>query len=299
MANISHKNDRFVWLKRTPPFAQRAQSAEIAEYFATALNDIGSYWAGKGSVEVGTGLTISERELLMPYIIDTEPTDREFKKKVSDYFHAMTTKVPDKGVKLNIGLETDNDEPVGKGNMPLVVSDYVRYRHALSHPQVVESQEDAAGNQLAKFYIYDPSRATKKSKAELDLQDKAMAMYLEVKDDIKKVTMYLKLQGIDPRALTAEARVERLKLLTTTAPQSLIDTINDKDGETKYMIERLVDAGIVKHIGTAYLVKERNEVLGHDLDEAVVAWNKPSNGELVTILKTRLAEATKKAKATA
>lgn len=301
MATRIHKNEKFVWLKRTPPFAQRAQSKEIEEYFATALNDIGSYWAGMGSTEVGTGMTIRERELLMPHIIDTEPTDREFKKKVSEFFHAITTKVPEAGVKLNIGLEIDNDAPISAENMPLVPSDYVRYMHAFSHPYVVASKEEASGNQIAKFYIWDPSNVTKKSKVELDLQDTAMTMYLEVKADIKKVTRLLKLQGVDPRPLGQEARVERLKLLATGNPQIFIDTVNDKDGETKYMIEMLVDAGVIKHVGSAYLVKDSNEVLGHDLEEAVVAWSKPSNSELVTILKTRLTEANKnnKSKATA
>jgi hypothetical protein len=261
---------------------------------------IGSYWAKNQGRAVGSGLTFDEQKLLMPLVVDCEPEDRQFRQKVSEYFASMKTNVDyEKGLTLEIGLEKDNFKPVGKDNMPLELYDYIVYRHALGHPQVAKSKDEADGNQLIEFYIFDP-QAVEDAKvlAAVD-NDKALTYYLKVKEEPKKVDMLLTLLGVDPREAefagknAMALKLARLKKLSIEQPGKFVDAYDKKHFEELYVIESLINTGIWKRSG-ARLVDPDAGTTYHSADEAV-AWIKDEkNSQSLALLKGRMQEALSK-----
>ena len=127
MATIKkHPNSRIITLYRKDSFLMNAQKGSAPEFLEMAKQSLGSYWDNSFSSVVGSGLNFTEQKLLMPTLVDCEPSDRNFRTKCSEYFASIATKVPyGKGRDLEIGLETSNNEDLSETNMPLNLPDYV------------------------------------------------------------------------------------------------------------------------------------------------------------------------------
>jgi len=289
-------NSRVVTIFRSKTFLERAQGSDIGDYFSEAKMSIGSYWE-KNQLKVPSGLSFKEQDLLLPHLINMESDERGFRQKVEDFYHEMDTKVPhNTGVKLEIGLEESNDSPVSKTNMPINVSDYVRYRVIMNHPEVAHSKEEAEGNSLKKYYIFDPEAVQKeKNKIEKE-QDSALQAYLAVKSEPLKVDMMLLLLGVDPRSLDKDpgAHSERLKKLALEKPNDFVTIKNLKNFEVRYMIEMMVKTGVLKKIGTKYQDVETKAFVGHDLEETIAFFIDPNHDQELIAYKARLQEASKR-----
>ncbi len=303
---MAHRNSKKVTIFRAGSFLSRAQGKEIEDFFSSSKKSIGSYWESVASKKVGTGLTFTEEAILLPLVLDVPAEDREFRKKVTQFYVDIDTQIPfGTGKTLEIGLELDNDKPISldtkdasKSNLPLNIMDYLRYRHALNHPFCAKNKEEADGNALIEFYIFDKTDVIKKNTKKSDERDAAIQMYLTIKPDPIKVGMMLTLLGIDPREFTgntAEAlKVDALRKQAETNPAGFIEIYKNTDLETHYWIKTMLNTGILKIIGNKYFDAETNKLIGNTLEETTFFFKDEENSDVVVTLKARLQESIKR-----
>lgn len=295
-----HVNSHKITIFRTGSFLSRAQSKETNDYFSQTKESIGSYFESQTSAKVGNGLNFAEEKLLLPEMIDTEATDREFKKKVTDFYADLTTNVPfSTGITLEIGLELSNDKPVSADNMPLELNDYLRYRHAKNHPQVAITKDASAGNSLKRFYIFDPENVqagnTKKNKE----KDAAYAIYLKVKEEPASVDTLLTLLGIDPRNYIGkrdaeELKKEKLRELAEGKPAEFVTTHDEGELEIRSWIISMVNTKVLTKIGNKFLDPETQETLANSMEEMIYFFKDEEKSGEITVLKARRQEAMSK-----
>src|SRR6185369_6924189 len=137
----------------------------------------------KGNV-VATGLSREEIKILLPTAagVGLEPEDRTFTQAVTAFYNSILTRVPQDGLRLEVGLE-NNEAELSNTNMPLNVKDYIIWRHAIGHPDVASSREDALRGYNKRFYVLDPQVTKEVTERINDLEDEAMAIYFKHKDD--------------------------------------------------------------------------------------------------------------------
>ena len=295
-----HPNSRKITIFRAGSFLSRAQGSNADAYFASSNKSIGSYFENCSSPRVASGLSFSEEDILLPLILPVPSTDKEFRKEVSKFYVDITTKVPySKGIDLEVGLTTDNKAPISETNKPIALMDYLRYRHALKHPAVAKTKEDADGNGLIEFYIFDASEALKKTTKKTEEKDAAFEIYLSIKPDEKKVTMMLTLLGIDPREFTGANKMDEmtaaLRTQAETNPTRFIETYKNTDLEVHYHITTMVNTGVLKVVGLRYVVAETNKLLGNTLEETTFYFKDETNSDMVSALKAQNQEHMKKA----
>lgn len=294
----THENSRVITIFRKNSFIAQAQEGSAPEFLSESRRSIGSYWKDSHSVAVGTGLTFKEQELLLPELVDCEPTDRNFRNKVKEYYQNIRTSVPyGTGVKLEIGLQKDNTLPVSESNMPIDLSNYLAYRHALGSPEVAPSLKEANGH-IIQYYIFDPMADELENIAKNKHRDSALEKYLLVSKDANKVKMFLTLLNVDIRkkelsGVNAEGlRVEELKKLLDADPAKFLEIHEEKFFEEHYVIQSMINYKILTRVGEMIIDKEGGRTIGHNMDEAIVWLRTPENSESLLILKAKLQEAT-------
>lgn len=294
-----HEHSKKVTIFRAGSFLSRAQGPNADLYFASSSRSIGSYFQNQNSSRIASGLTFDEENLLMPLILSVPVTDREFRKEVAKFYIDINTKVPySTGLELEIGLEKGNDVPLSADNLPIALSDYLRYRHAKGHPEVASNKEEADGSSLISYYIFDASEANKENTRKTDIADAAMQIYLTIKPDEKKVTMMLTLLGIDPREFTEPNKVDKMTTALRTQAEEkasrFIEIYKDAHLETRYWITTMINTGLLKKIGTKHLVAETDKLLGNTMEETIYYFKDEANSDMVGALKAQLQEHMKK-----
>lgn len=295
-----HPNSHKITIFRAGSFLSRAQSKETNDYFAQTKESVGSYFESTTSSKVGNGLNFAEEKFLLPSIIDMEPADREFKKKVTEYFADLTTYVPfSTGVQLEIGLEVSNDKDVSADNMPISLNDFVRYRHAKNHPHVAATKELSAGNTLKRFYIFDPENVQAGNNKKNKEKDAAYAIYLKVKEEPASVDVLLTLLGVDPRNYIGkkdaeELKKERLRDIAETKPGEFVSTHEEGELEIRSWIISMVNTKVLNKIGARYMDGETGEALANSLEEMIYYFKDDDKSGEITVLKARRQEAMSK-----
>jgi hypothetical protein len=295
-----HPNSRKITIFRANNFVQNSQKDEaVADFMSQSSKSISPYWQSNSARVIGSGLSIPEQELLMPYLIQVEPGDRTFRDGVFKFFNSLSTKIPfSTGKDFEIGLEVDNEKPVSKDNMPINVEQYVRYRHAKNHPWVAGSKGEAEGNQLKLFYIHDADLQHKEDTDKLVIQDEADEIWLKIKNQSQKVTMLLTSLGFDERdylGRNGETRKQNdLREFISKDPSKFLTVYRDDRFETKYWLKAMVKADVVQEVGTSFVIRETKKLLGRSLDETVLFLENPDNADTVSYLKGATQDALKK-----
>ena len=293
---IGHPNSRKITIYRTGSFLSRSQGAGVDDFFSASKQSIGSYFESGNSQRVGSGMTPEEEALIMPDILHIDTADREFRKKVGEFFTDLTTSVPHgTGVTLEVGLKKNNDSSVAKDNMPINLMDYVRYKHAVGHPWVGSSKEEASGDQTITFYIFDKSALQGKATNKRKDVDAAMQIYLKVKEDIRIVDQLLTLLGIDPRVFlgpnAGELKVEALRDKVEADPKKFAEVYGEGELEVRYDITSMINTGVLKQLGTRIIDVETDKLIGNSIEEVVYWYKDEDNSQQVIVLKARLQEA--------
>lgn len=305
MSNTKHPNSRVVTIFRAGSILGRAQGAAVDDHFADSKQSIGSYYTSIHSHKIGNGLTFAEENILMPHVIDTPSEDREFRKKVADYFADITTNVPHgTGIQLEIGLDGDNSKEIKAhdkngegGNMPINLLEFIRYRHAKGHPWTAANKEESEGDQTKVWYIFDKSAVADKNSTKVAEQDAAMQIYLiKVKPDPKIVEQMLTLLGSDPREYdTPGKKEEAVREKMMKDPKKFSEVFETGELEIRYMLDMMVKTKVLKQVGTRYLDGETDKLIGNNQEETIYWFKDDDNSEVVLMLKARMQEAMQKA----
>jgi len=297
MDTSKHPNSHKITIHRLGNFLSNAQRKSNDMFFAGARESIGSYFENQNSHRVGSGLTMEEEKVLMPLVIDTEVTDRDFRKKVTEFFNDITTPVPyDTGVELEIGLEKDNSLPIAADNLPLNTMEFIRYRHAANHPWTAPSKEEGIGNQSKKYYIFDKEMLQGSKTKTRKEQDAAMAIYLKVKIDKEAIDQMLTLLGEDVRKYVGdknaeENKLEKLHELMILDPVKFKETYDEGELSTRSWINGMIITGVLKKVGKRILDTETSEEIGGSMEEAIFFFLDEKNSAFVGALKARQQEA--------
>lgn len=309
IAPSTHKNSKRITILRKSTFSESAQT-NAAEFMSMSLRSIGSYFESKTSQGNGTGLTIAERKVLIPHIIDIPATDPSFMKACALFYGSLVTKVPyDDGITLEIGLELDNDKPVTyfegsvaegnfRENLPINIDNYVRYRHAIKHPRVASSTSSAKGNMTVDFYIFDAEAQTEEKAAANTQRDLSLQTYFKLKDDIGKVDQMLTLLGVDPRDFFGPNKAsEKREMLRKKADERALEFNNiysHKMFEEAYLVNSMINTGVIKKMGNQYVESETGKVLAGNEEEMLYFFTDKLNSDKIVILKGAMQEGLKK-----
>lgn len=291
---MQHENSIKTKIFRAQTHLGGSQGPDVQAYMGEAKVSIGSYFE-HNSMVIGSGLSITEKELLMPTFVGVSPTHPDFMKKVETFFIDLETKVPyGTGLTLEVGLTEDNSKPLSAKNMPLNPMEYIRYQQAKHHPFVGASKEEAEGTRKL-FYIFNAVELEKKKKAVSDTKDAALAVFLEVKQDPRKVKMMLTLLGVDTKIFTGKVAAETMQLelrkLAELKPKDFIEIYSRKSFEAEYMIQSMLNLGIIKKYGEKYMnPSNHNALLASSLDELVFYFKDDENSETILSLKAQLQE---------
>jgi hypothetical protein len=289
------KEGRIVEVHRHFSIAEMSQEdPEVKAWLGMSFRAIGPYFKNRATA---TGLTFEEQRLLLPIILNIEPTDRDFRTAVNRFYDSILTFIPKDGIKLQVGL-TDDSKPLSDSNMPLKIEDYVRYRHLREHPDVAKDKNDALRLPNKRFYLVDPESLTKQAVTINSLEDKAMTIYMKHKEDKIKVDQILTMLGIRVRDLKHEDKVLRLKALAVKAAgateaeqkqnlERFIAMAEDKDLEFKYLIEEMIGVQYLQRVGTNIILKESGMKIGDTLEDAVLYFRNPKNSRELNLMKAQ------------
>lgn len=305
--STNHPNSRKVTLFRANNFMQRAQNPEndeqIDNYMSVTSVQIGPYYESYTNRLIGSGLTPGEQSLLMPHILYLESDEKGFREKVFEYFNCLVTKIPyATGRELEIGLEKSNDQPVSKENLPIKIEDYVRYRHARRHPWVAADKSEAGGNQLKYFYMYDSEKAAQADNDRVVIQDKAESIWLKIKSQPSKVNMLLTMLGRDEREfLGRQSEIKKqtaLRDIVSNKAVEFLKVYEEDRFELRYWLKAMVQAKVVKQVGTSYIITENSVKLGASEMEALLYLEDEKNVDTIGFLKGATQDVMRKPKAT-
>lgn len=279
-------SSKIVYIRRSP-ITLHEKSKEAADYFELASRSIGSYYPKSGGIRPATGVSLEVEDLLMPDILSISKEDRDYRAKCTAFFHAINTRIPaGDGVAFNIGLR-DNTKAISKENLPDVPLDYLKYMHHKGHPEVADNEALGRASQLKKYFIFNPTaeRATKKS--DLDVKDKAMEAYLEVKKDFGKVVQYLTLFNQNLVKAKGEENLV-LKKLAEERPADFVAIHNNKDKDIEFFIMELLGNKILTVVGSYINIAESNEPIGSTKNEAIAYFKDTKNSKQIAIFKQLL-----------
>jgi len=291
--------EKIVYLKRKATFIEESNTdPEVQGYFDMSYKAVGSYYKDFGR-QFGSGLTREETNILIPEMTGYYPEHdkREFNKSVANFYKNINTKVPAAGLRLNIALE--KDEPLSETNFH--PDKYIIYKHAIGHPEVASSLEEARKYDHKRFYIEDEENVLRETSQLSNKEDKARLEYYQLIDSEDRVNHMLVMLGKNPVNMLYDEKKVALKEFVTIDKSmnaisnerrmdNFIKLSGDKRLETKYRIEEMVRVGVLERVGQRILIKETGDEVGKDLKGTALWFEDKGNSQEVNVLVARYKE---------
>jgi len=203
----------------------------------------------------------------------------------------------------NKAIETRDAEIINlektkyKYGFPINVSDYLLWRYCLVYGDVAN---DIAVINMAggiRFYIYDAKREEYKEKIKWEIRKKASIIYVklfEMPDTVDNMLWTDRGNQVDIVNLTDMDKYKMLENMYKANPADFIKLYEDKNLETKSIIERMIHFGILKRLeNSSVIVDENNDIIGNNIDEAITFFkNIERNKAAITRFKSKLREYT-------
>lgn len=246
------------------------------EVYEEAKRRIGSTLTVSGDIR--TGLTMTEEKEIMPYILGVSETSQNFHKEVKEFFKTLTIEVPSQGIKLEAGLDE-------KGN-PLVPMDYVKYKFAVSHPDVALEENGQMTQNSFKFYIFDKAARLEKEHAAVLERKEALKEYIKLTADPKRTDMVLRVMGYDPERMDEKEKEPTLEKEAQTNHIEFTRVVKDKNLETISFIKECLTKGALRKEGNT--IFNGDESIGMSLEEASAFLQDKKNSDVVVTLNARI-----------
>ena len=293
----THPNSRTIVIKSKLPFNHEEQEA-LKDWFKTSRRSIGSYFKNTSSLQPGSGLEGWEEDILLSKFLGIKEDDPKFKEERDLFYVNMNTKVPyETGIELQIGLKVDNDQPIvfkneeGKtvNNFPLELEDYLRYRHAIKHPEVAEL-ESQSESIIIKYYVVDSLLKKKLAREAENVSDVALEYWFEVKRIPKDAAMHLMLLGVNYKTIDSADWSATLKdlILNKGKAATFIENYKDTDNNVRFDILRYVKEGIIIREGNRYIFEA--EQVGASEKDFIEYLKDENNNETILRIKAKFKE---------
>jgi hypothetical protein len=103
--------------------------------------------------------------------------------------------------------------------------------------------------------------------------------------------------GTDPRTFTGAGKDdEKTSFLRKQAEErapKFLEEYEEKMFEEKYLVQSMMNTGIIRRVGNQYIDAETGKILGNNTEEAMYFFKDPVNSDKISILKANLQEALK------
>jgi len=193
----------------------------------------------------------------------------------------MSIKIEQGGRVLDI-TEDENGRPVN----PL---DWLRYKFAVEHKEVAESEAEMKRHPNKHFWIRDPEAESKKTNDQLQDRKKAYTEFLSIGDDESKMDMVLRAMGtLNTAELTTVQKENLLERYVQDEPGKFYNVATDKNLAIRAEILDMVDKGVLNRLNSGIFFGDDN--LGSTMDEAIKFFKSKKNSETVLILRDKLNE---------
>lgn len=300
---MSHKI-KIKRIQRSIPLQNVKNDAEVEEWKSQAIIFKGARKTSKTDASIYSGLPFDVRKILVSELIEVPQGYNESRREIKNYYDSIYARVPFDGLTLEIDLK-NNKLKIGEKiagsnddiNLPINIHDYIIY-YALfeNDPVVAKSEKEALSNPLVDYYIIDDVAEMKIKLKMQDLKEEAQSMYLEFKNDAKKIKKILTTLNVKSKD-NDESEIASKNLLTDLIinnPESFINLLKDPNMEERYLLRRLLNFRLLI-VGAAgfYYDVHANEKLA-DTEEEMIIWLKnPENSEKIAMYKSSLQQKAK------
>lgn len=232
-----------------------------------AVKKIGSIFDGQAPLR---GLTRADEEKYLPRIIGSAPDERDWNKKVLDYWADFSLKVESQGLVLNITMMNHGteEEPLEE---PINLKDWISYQWCLRHALVAANEADLRRNVRKEFYIFDPREADKVQNKQVKSKLASYKELIRLVSSGNRIRMNQVLRvisGINPELLSEEQMQNRLESAVATDSDRFYEVVTDKDLEVRFEIDELLEHGVLDRLGNHIMFD--GDPLGHTTDEAIL-----------------------------
>jgi len=247
------------------------------EVRATAITKLGSVYVNRQPLK---GVEGEEAKKLMNGMLDVGPDHADWPKYIKTFWANLTIKVPFEGIEFEVGVDKD-----GK---PFNLDHYLKYRFALKHPYVADSEKELKGKQ--SFYFVDAEKDVRDKNKKVKIRKEADKEFIKASADEKKMDMLIRLLSkTNPSKLTRDQKENNLYDLKDKEPAKFLKLAIDKNLEMKAEIDEMVEFGVLRKVGNQVIYID--EVLGETTDDTIVYLRNKKNSGTLTILRAKLKEA--------
>lgn len=169
--------------------------------------------------------------------------------------------------------------------------DALAYKMFLAHKNIANSWDTLTDWPYSTYVITDDILDATSKNDEYDIKIKAALLFTKLSAD--QMSSLLKLYSGNLNNTNVPQAVVKSKLYEAMEadPDKFIELVEDKALETKIMIAQLVALKVLRKNRNAYYYGE--DVIGHDLDDAVSHIDNPENQGLKVALKQEVAKKNK------
>ncbi len=247
-----------------------------AAVVAEAKRKIGSIYDGMAPL---TGLTEKQERKYLPKVLGISITSQDYEKRVRNFWANMTINVPADGIVLNIGL-SDNKEPEK-------ILDWIKYQWLLKHRFVATSKDKMVGD--VEFYIHDPEIETQKTNVNVQDKKAAYKEFIKLSNKPDVVNRLIRVLGKrNPLGMSEIMKENFLATIVENQPKEFYRVSTNKDLELQDTIMHLVEVGILRKIGTAFLYLDTE--IGATLEESIHFFKSKRNSQAIAEMKAKLKE---------
>lgn len=257
----------------------------------TYIPNTGHWRIGSSINTKNPPLTVDEEKLYLPNLISVASNDTHFLAKKQEYWDNISVSIPEDGLELEIGFQyVDENDKVGS---PINVADYVFYRYCLVYSRVANTSAERMKSDKIRFYIYDANIEAAAQMSKINLDDKAMDLYLSI---IKGSSAENKLR-IDNILLSFDTDIngmsdtnKHLTLRNYASKESakFVEIAGDKLLEMKGIILTAVYKRVLDRQPLTETIMYGVEILGNNLKEAAAKLMLPQYEKTLNEIKNKI-----------
>lgn len=233
------------------------------------------------SADTLRGLDSEEEKKYLPNILGVQPDSNSWRQETKDYWCNMSIIVPDEGLVLNIGTDSDGE--------PLNLTQWIQWRFISKHSWVAKNQKTCVWP-THKFYIVDVVEVKKDQTAEFEVRNLAMKafMHLQSKENAIKARWVAECLRKSDEKIVGMSQEELMMFLDTKMSEdhkAFTKVVKDGDLEQKALIMQLLEEAVIVKNGNSYFYGE--EILGVEA-ETIAYLKNPANSRQLLEMNEKL-----------
>lgn len=181
-----------------------------------------------------------------------------------------------------------------KYGSPINIKDYILYRYCLLYPMVAKDLSIVASNPNIRFYVKDEDKERARAEKQYQIGLKAMSEFVKLSGEADKfaqvfVIVAKKESWIGYELFGSMERQMKLKAYSESNPAKFLKIAQDKNLQTTYLIESLIDSGELQRVEYSQnIITSDGEFIGANMIETTAWFNNDLNAGRVAAWKKKL-----------